>query len=47
MVLQANLRGCLVSILNDCSALFKGLFGMFLDSFMAIFSGPFVAGFVG
>ena len=34
---RVDLKGCLVAVLNDCFELFKGLFGQFLDDFMAIF----------
>ena len=37
----------MVAVLNDCLELFKGLFGLFLDGFMAIFLGLFMVGFVG
>ena len=35
LVLWANLKGCLVAILNDCLELFKRQFGLFLAGFMA------------
>ena len=36
-ILRDDLRVCLVATFNDYLELFKGLLGLFLDDFMAVF----------